>query len=257
MRRFTWMALIGVLGTGSLIVPAAVSAQKGTKLTATELRTVFRDGTDDTIRSDGRYYQTDAVEKTSNTLTATGAANYMLETFTATKGTPVRCVSLTPTVVAQKPGTPLPTFGCVDVSVTSHSYFFDSTDSLKDMDPVVNNRVVKRLRFMWVEGGFEYYLRFNSQPIDIDGTGPHQTANIGFTCTASTSGGCTNWIAEPIRCEVQATGGAYSSLSNCNPDDGQSNSLAVLERQSTRPNSTAESIAVLDIPFVAFVERRN
>jgi hypothetical protein len=251
------MALSGMIAAGSLIAP--VTAQKGPRPTVTELRTIFRDAADDAVRSDGGDYQTDKTEKTSNTLTATEGANYMLETFTGNKGAAMRCLSVDPVhIVAQRPEIALPAFGCVDVRITSHSYFFDSTDSLRTMDTVENSVAVKRLGIGWIEGDFEYYLRFKGEIVDVgDGSGAHRLANVGFTCAATTAVGCTDWTAEPIRCDVEATGGAYSSLSNCDPADGRSNSLAVLERRSTRPNPTVETLAVVDMPFVAYIERRN
>jgi hypothetical protein len=260
MRKSEWIAIAGILAAAATsTVPVAAQRGGATKLTTTQLRTTFRDAPSDAVRSDGGYYETSSIEKTSNTLTATTAANYMLDTFTSTKGEPIRCLNITPTqVVAQLAGESLPSFGCLAAESTSLSFFSDSTDSLRTMDSIVNSRAVKRMNFGWVADGYEYHLRFNGHSVDLgDGTGPYRLANVGFTCTASDSAGCAAWTAEPIRCDVSATGGPYSALSNCNPSDGKSNSLAVLERRSTRPNSTAVMIAVVDVPFFADIDRRD
>jgi len=261
MQRFNWIGLAGML-VAAAGTTTPVDAQKGdggTKLSATELRTTFRDAAGDAVRSDGGFYETNSVEKTSNSLTATTAANYMLDTFTATRGTPVRCLNIGPAgVIALKPGETLPTFSCAVAEITSLSFFLDSSDSLRNMNAGVNSRAVKRVAIGWQEGSFEYHLRFKGEAVDLaDGTGSHRLANVGFTCTASDGNGCTNWTAEPIRCDVAATGGPYSSLSNCNPVDGKSNTLAVLERRTTKANSTPVMIAVVDAPFLAYVDRRN
>jgi hypothetical protein len=229
----------------------SLEAQKagGTKITATEVRTTFRD-VGDAVWGDGSSYQTDALENTSNTLTAMQAANFMLDVFTATRGTPVRCININLSgVVAQRPGATLPLGGCVDAEITSLSFFFDSTDSLRDMG--ANTQAVKRLALGWREGAYQYHLRFKGENVDLgDGTGPQELANVGFTCTAAAAG-CTAWTAEPIRCDVAATGGAYSALTNC-----RVNTRAVLERTSTKGNSTPEMLAVIEMPFQASVVRR-
>lgn len=261
MQRFSWMA-VGATVLVAVVTTVALDAQKGgggTKLTATELRTTFADAGGDAIRSDGGFYETSSVEKTSNTLTATTAANYMLDAFTANKGTPVRCLVVEPAhVVAQRAGETMPSFGCLVAEITSLSFFRDSTDSLRGMDSVVNSYVVKRVAIGWQEGGYQYHLRFKGESVDLgDGTGAHRLANVGFACTASSGVGCLAWTAAPARCEVAATGGPYSSVTNCDPADGKFDHLAVLERKSAKGSSTPVMIAVVEVPFLAQVDRRN
>jgi hypothetical protein len=259
MQKHRALVLLTVLVAAAAWIPISVDAQKGKpKPTATEVRSTFRDAPSDAISSDGYglvFYETNETTKTQNVLTETSAANYILDPFTATRGTGVRCVDLNlASVIALAPEQAVPAglSGCVDGRFATLSFFFDDKDSLRNM--VGGQLVPKRMAIRWEVGNAVYRLRFSGESVDLgDGSGSHQMATVGFVCNAADASGCASWAVEPIYCSTATvTGGSYNAFSGCG-----ANTLALLERESGPGASTAPVlIAVLDMPFAIQVDRR-
>ena len=179
-------------------MPLSVGAQKGKpKPTNTELHSTFRDAPSDAISSDGAgFYETNETTKTQNVLTETSAANYILDPFTATRGTGVRCVDLNLTgVVALAPGATLPAGGCVDSRFATLSFFFDDKDSLRNM--VGGQFVPKRMAIRWEVGNTVYWFRFP-----------------GRASTSATEVELTNWPRSASSAMRQKRQGAFPGRSN-------------------------------------------